>query len=99
MQSNRWGGREPAQRIFSEPGQWKRARAGQSFVGRRGPGKWAASLSSFGRKSPLQDRGVLALRERLCSLQSRASKVAPQNRTLPILSLWITHRDRVVFIC
>ena len=28
---------------------------------------------------------------------SRASKVAPQNRILPILSLWITHRDGVVF--
>ena len=29
---------------------------------------------------------------------SRASKVAPQNRILPILSLWITHRDRVVLL-
>jgi len=75
----------------------KTGESGAEFRGPPRAGQTGKFPSSLGRKPPLQGRGVLALRERLC-VHSRASKVAPQNRILPILSLWITHRDRVVFI-
>ncbi len=67
----------------------------------RGPpraGQTGNFLSSLGRKPPLQGRGVLALREGLCRNGRRASKVAPQNRILPILSLWMNTQGRDRFV-
>ncbi|RAW57801.1 hypothetical protein C4N22_10825 [Faecalibacterium prausnitzii] len=67
-------------------------RAGQK--GRNAAVAWDGSLRYRAGECWLSVEGLLPFP---IWEMSRASKVAPQNRILPILSLWITHRDGVVF--